>query len=329
MNYSVSNILEIARGEIGYHEKNSDANLGNKTAANDGSGNHTKYARDLQAAGYYNGNKCGYAWCDVFVDWLFFKLCGDPKVAQQIECQSGPYGAGCVWSASYYKAAGRYHTDNPQPGDQIFFGDFDHTGIIESVTDTTIVTIEGNTSNQVARRTYKRTDSYITGFGRPLYDAEDAVEPAPDPTPGGKKAEKGDVVTIAPGAVYWSGKNVPDWVQAKKWVVREVSGDRAVIDCSEDGRNAICSPIDVKYLSVVGAPAKPWVPQVGDIVFFHGDTHYSNANASSGPDCRPGKAKITDTYQVGKAKHPYHLIRTSDSDSTVYGWVDADDFTKA
>ena len=177
MHHTVSRLLEIARGEIGYHEKNNDNNLDSKTASNDGSGNHTKYARDLHAAGYYNGDKCGYAWCDVFVDWLFYMLTGkDASKAQEIECQTGPYGAGCYYSAQYYKQAGRYYTSGPQAGDQIFFGDFDHTGIIESVSGSTITTIEGNTSNQVARRTYNINNSYITGFGRPRFEPEKQKE---------------------------------------------------------------------------------------------------------------------------------------------------------
>lgn len=174
MSYTVSRLIEIARGEIGYHEKNNDNNLDSKTAVNDGSGNHTKYARDLHAAGYYNGDKCGYAWCDVFVDWCFYQLAEkNAAKAQEIECQTGPYGAGCYYSAQYYKQAGRYYTSNPQPGDQIFFGDFDHTGIVESVTRSTITTIEGNSNNQVERRTYNITSSYITGFGRPRYEDDD------------------------------------------------------------------------------------------------------------------------------------------------------------
>lgn len=182
MEYTVSRLLEIARGEIGYHEKDSDANLNSKTAANDGSGNHTKYARDLYTAGYYNGNKCGYAWCDVFVDWLFWMLCGkDAAKAQEIECQTGPYGAGCYYSAQYYKQAGRYFTSGPQAGDQIFFGDFAHTGVIESVSGSTITTIEGNSHNQVERCTYSISSSYITGFGRPRYEPEAPETPKEEP----------------------------------------------------------------------------------------------------------------------------------------------------
>ena len=70
-----SDIVTIALAEVGYREKTSNAALDDKTA-NAGAANWTKYARDLAAAGYYNGNKNGYAWCDVFVDWCFFKAYG-------------------------------------------------------------------------------------------------------------------------------------------------------------------------------------------------------------------------------------------------------------
>ena len=83
---------------------------------------------------------------------------------------------------------------------------------------------------------------------------------------------------------------------------------------------------------VVSAPSAPkteWTPKVGDIVTFNGNTHYWSANAKNGSSCRPGTAKITAIYQLGKSKHPYHLIRTSGSKSNVYGWVDVGTFTKA
>ncbi len=65
--------------------------------------------------------------------------------------------------------------------------------------------------------------------------------------------------------------------------------------------------------------------KVGDIVDFTGSKHYTNANAASGTACKPGKAKITQVYQLGKAKHPYHLVAVSGGGSNVYGWVDAAD----
>lgn len=64
---------------------------------------------------------------------------------------------------------------------------------------------------------------------------------------------------------------------------------------------------------------------VGDIVNFHGGTHYySSYLGAKGYSARAGKAKITIANGSGKA-HPWHLIHT-DSSSNVYGWVDEGTF---
>lgn len=184
MGYSASKLVAIAEAEVGYLEKKSNSQLDSKTA-NAGYKNYTKYARDLHKAGYYQANKNGYAWCDMFVDWCFYQLCGkDAKVAQEIICQTGPYGAGCVFSAKYYRNAGRFFT-SPKVGDQIFFGpkgDETHTGIVYKVDKNKVYTIEGNTSGAsgvvpngggVYKKSYALTNSKITGYGRPRYDEED------------------------------------------------------------------------------------------------------------------------------------------------------------
>lgn len=70
-----------------------------------------------------------------------------------------------------------------------------------------------------------------------------------------------------------------------------------------------------------------WVPKVGDVVMFNGNMHYSSANSSTGYKCSKGRAKITQIYQLGKSKHPYHLKQLDGSGP--FGWVDAGTFTKA
>ena len=57
------------------------------------------------------------------------------------------------------------------------------------------------------------------------------------------------------------------------------------------------------------------------MVEFTGSRHYANAGASTGPSCKPGKAKIT-AIADGKP-HPFHLRAVTGGGSTVYGWVDA------
>lgn len=167
-------VLNLARSEVGYHEKASNSWLDDKDA-NAGSGNWTKYARDLDSLrNFYNGGKNGYAWCDVFYDWLFVK-CFGPELGRQMLCQPlNSAGAGCLYSVQYYKQYGRWVTGTPEPGDQIFFsyapGEYSHTGLVESVSGGVVTTIEGNTSESVGRRSYAVGSSTIAGYGRPRWE---------------------------------------------------------------------------------------------------------------------------------------------------------------
>ena len=64
--------------------------------------------------------------------------------------------------------------------------------------------------------------------------------------------EKGDLVSIASNAAYYSGKTIPSWVKLQNWYVKsDPKGDRVVIDKNEQGTHSICSPIHKKYLTVV------------------------------------------------------------------------------
>ena len=222
-----SEIVAIALAQIGYKEKASNKNL-DDPAANAGSTNWTKYARDLASAGYYNGNKNGFAWCDVFVDWCFFKAYGKDE-GQRIQCQTGPYGAGCTYSMQYYQQKGRCDK-NPKVGDQIFFrysgsNGADHTGIVVEVSSSQIVTVEGNSGNQVKKNTYARSNSTIIGYGHPLYSETDTeekkTEPAPAPAPApATESTTGEIVLGSTVAFKASAERynpnsalIPDWVK--------------------------------------------------------------------------------------------------------------------
>ena len=173
-------LLAVARAEIGYLEKATNAQLEDKTA-NAGSGNFTKYAAYLDSLGIYNFPKNGYAWCDMFVDWSFVTAFGLGTALAMTNQPMGGYGAGCTGSANYYKQAGRFFTSDPQPGDQIFFSNdggrnMVHTGIVEKVENGRVYTIEGNTSSAagvvpnggaVRDKCYYLTNSRIAGYGRP------------------------------------------------------------------------------------------------------------------------------------------------------------------
>ena len=174
-------VLQIASAEVGYLEKQSNNQLDSYTA-NAGYNNWTKYARDLDALGdFYNGKKNGYEWCDMFVDWCFYKAYGKDWAMKLLNQPKLSAGAGCTYSLQYYQQIGRFYTSNPKPGDQIFFGavgNSTHTGLVEKADSKYVYTIEGNTSGAsgvvsngggVCRKTYPLTSSYIAGYGRPDY----------------------------------------------------------------------------------------------------------------------------------------------------------------
>ena len=179
-----ADVVNIAAEEVGYIEKATNKDLDRYTG-NPGTGNWTKYARDLWAANphFYQGPKNGYDWCAVFFDWCVYMAADmDSRMAQDALYYTGPYGAGCGPSVAYYQAAGAWNDrvyNNrlfvPKPGDQIFFGSassVQHTGLVERVEDGVVYTIEGNSDNMVRRRSYALNNSYILGYGRPKYDGD-------------------------------------------------------------------------------------------------------------------------------------------------------------
>ena len=178
----VEKLISTAKQEIGYLEKKTNSQLDNKTA-NYGTNNYTKYARDLDNLRIYNGNKNGYSWCDVFVDWCFVTTFGLEHAMQMTyQPMSGGYGASCTQSSNYYKKHGMFFKNNPKPGDQVFFtnkqGEICHTGIVVKVDENKVYTVEGNTSSDagvvknggsVNDKSYPINYNFIEGYGRPNY----------------------------------------------------------------------------------------------------------------------------------------------------------------
>lgn len=150
-------VIDIAKSQIGY--KSYDK--------------HTKYAKELDAYGFiYNGPKDGYDWCDVFADWCYIQAFGVEKAIQMIYQPKYGTGAGCKYSASFYKNNGAW-SNQPSLGAQIFFGtkgDEQHTGIVTGFDTGNVYTVEGNTrggGGEVTANTYARNNSYISGYGIP------------------------------------------------------------------------------------------------------------------------------------------------------------------
>lgn len=163
---AIEKVITLAKAEVGYLEKASASNLDSKTA-NPGSNNYTKYGRDMHALQPSNMDYPA-AWCDCFVDWIFYKAFGK-DLAKQILC--GNFDDYTVNSAGYYKNAGRW-TSTPKKGYQVFFKNASgicHTGIVTQVSGNIVYTIEGNSNNAVRAKSYAKTDSYIAGYGMPKY----------------------------------------------------------------------------------------------------------------------------------------------------------------
>jgi len=112
-------------------------------------------------------------------------------------------------------------------------------------------------------------------------------------------------------------------------IVEKFSG--GVITVIEGNKNDSVSRRNIKangrYIRGFGVPKfKAGVKIIaGDIVSFAGGPHYASANSTL-PAGTPkaGKARVTAVKKG--SKHPYHLVKISDT--TVYGWVDADKVSK-
>ena len=166
-----------------------------------------------------------------------------------------------------------------------------------------------------------------------------AVEqkPAEDKPATGAVLKEGDIVTFT-GKTHYTNANAATGPACKPGKAKvtavykpgESKHPYHLIAVSGGG-STVYGWVDAADIAeITGAePAEKWTPKKGDIVMFNGKVHYASANASRGPACKPGKAKITDIYRLGQSKHPYHLVRVTGGGSTVYGWVDVDSFTKA
>lgn len=138
-------IVDVAISQIGTSESNNG---------------HAKYIN------WYGGFGTGTPWCAIFVSWC----ANQAGVSTSIIPKFSSCAVGRSWfeSKGLFKYKGSY---TPKRGDIIFFlsNGASHTGIVEKCTGGTVYTIEGNTSNKVARRNYSVTNSRITGYGIPKY----------------------------------------------------------------------------------------------------------------------------------------------------------------
>jgi hypothetical protein len=157
-------LVEFAKSQIGYKETGK---------------NITKYSAYFEGTDFYNGSKgdgktWGAEWCDIFVDYCFCNVFGMEEGREMLCQPKKSAGAGCKYSAGYYKSAGRWHT-SPEVGDQIFFyvgGDINHTGIVTKVAEGKVFTVEGNADNAAKEHKFALDNKKIAGYGRPRWNEE-------------------------------------------------------------------------------------------------------------------------------------------------------------
>lgn len=163
--------------------------------------NKNKYALmiDTQFPDFYNGKKNGYAaWCDIFVDACFLTCFGEEETLRLLCQPKKSCGAGCKFSAGYFKNKKQFD-NNASVGDQIFFfdnkGEINHTGIVYKVDGGYVYTVEGNSGDEVKTHRYAASNKKIAGYGHPDWkeEAETIADTAPT-----KPIPVGDPVAIDP-----------------------------------------------------------------------------------------------------------------------------------
>ena len=140
------------------------------------------------------------------------------------------------------------------------------------------------------------------------------VQPEPKPTtptmPVDGTVKTGSLVSINPGAKYYSGKDIPSWVAKRNWYVYHAKegNDRIVLDRSEDGKYKIMSPINRADVTVVGAetPSKPTTPTTpAETVGYKVKVLCDALNIRKGPGTNYGIAGVITDRGI------YTIVETS------------------
>lgn len=129
-----------------------------------------------QVGGYPYWSWYGFSsrveWCAIFVSW-----CADQ--CGYLDAGIVPKFAGCGVGVQWFQNRGQWlpGSATPEPGMLIFFKWYgsdssiaDHVGIVESVENGRVYTIEGNAGDQVRRNSYPIGYGEIKGYGVPVTD---------------------------------------------------------------------------------------------------------------------------------------------------------------
>lgn len=172
---AINALIAVAKNEIGYLEKATNAQLDSKTA-NAGYNNYTKYWRDVYPA--YQGQP----WCACQISWDMMTAFGLETAKKLLR----------HWPYVYCPAMRNYFTlyANPQVGDIVIFWsskkkEFVHTGLVIKVQGDQFWTIEGNTSGAsgvvangggICQKTYYNSQLPGTKFCRPDYSIVTSIK---------------------------------------------------------------------------------------------------------------------------------------------------------
>ena len=146
-------LLLVAKSQLGYHESTQNYKVSD--------GERKGYTRYGAWYGIPYGD-----WCAMYVSFCLH-YAGIPT-------KDVPADASCPAWVDELSKRGMYHDDpgayEPKAGDLIFFyhgsakKDADHVGIVTEVKDDCVYTIEGNSGDCVAERSYPVSDSSIAGY---------------------------------------------------------------------------------------------------------------------------------------------------------------------
>ncbi|EGO2806921.1 CHAP domain-containing protein [Enterococcus faecalis] len=148
-----------------YISSTSDNNSGGRNSA------IAKIASDELAEGIHEGGEKYWRWygfnnrvewCATFVSYVAEKA--NVKMDRFAYCPTG---------ISSFKANNQWQSggEEPKSGAIIFFdwdcdGVSDHVGIVEKFENDMIYTIEGNSGDKIAKRSYQKNSDYIIGYGK-------------------------------------------------------------------------------------------------------------------------------------------------------------------
>ncbi len=71
------------------------------------------------------------------------------------------------------------------------------------------------------------------------------------------EVKEGTVVSLAPNAVYYNEKEMPDWVRNDHWIVKSRNNDRVVLGTNVSETHTINSPVNIAFMTPVSESGAP------------------------------------------------------------------------